>query len=237
MKFEKYEQIGNAELYLADARELLAELSFDLVVTDPPWDGASSIPGAENPRGLFADVAPQIARARMAAVVLGQHTDPCFLAPLAERMPYFHTTWLRYVPASYRGRVLMEACVGYVYGAPPESGPGRRVIAASCIAQNAEPSEDSLVRRLSRNRSPGEAKQRMEELPHPMPRRAKHMRWLIHWHANVNDVVCDPFMGSGTTGVAAVQLGHRFIGVEIHPDYFAFACRRIDQAQKQLRLA
>lgn len=233
----KREQIGNAELYLADARELLVELSYDLVVTDPPWDGASSIPGAENPRALFAAAAPQIAKARMAAVVLGQHTDPCFLAPLAERMSYFHTTWLRYVPASYRGRILVEACVGYVYGAPPDTEPGRRVIAASCMAQTGEPAEQEMLRKHGRNRSPADMARRLEELPHPMPRRVKHMRWLIHWHANVNDVVCDPFMGSGTTGVAAVQLGHRFVGVEIHPEYFALACRRLEQAQKQLRLA
>ena len=41
-------------------------------------------------------------------------------------------------------------------------------------------------------------------------------------------------MGSGTTGVAAVQLGRRFIGVEIDPTYFAIAARRIKQAQQQI---
>lgn len=47
------------------------------------------------------------------------------------------------------------------------------------------------------------------------------------------DLILDPFMGSGTTGVAAVKLGRKFIGIEIDPKYFAVACRRISDALKQ----
>ncbi len=43
-------------------------------------------------------------------------------------------------------------------------------------------------------------------------------------------LVCDPFMGSGTTGVACAKLGRKFIGIEIEPKYFDIACRRIEQA-------
>jgi len=46
-------------------------------------------------------------------------------------------------------------------------------------------------------------------------------------------VILDPFMGSGTTGVAALQLGRRFIGIEIEPRYFDLACRRIEEAPLQ----
>lgn len=46
-------------------------------------------------------------------------------------------------------------------------------------------------------------------------------------------IILDPFMGSGTTGVAAVNLGRKFIGIEIEPKYFDIACRRIDEALKQ----
>jgi DNA modification methylase len=45
--------------------------------------------------------------------------------------------------------------------------------------------------------------------------------------------ILDPFMGSGTTGVAAVKLGRKFIGIEIEPNYFEIACRRIKEALKQ----
>jgi hypothetical protein len=43
-------------------------------------------------------------------------------------------------------------------------------------------------------------------------------------------------MGSGTTGVAAVQMGRKFIGIERDPGYFDIACRRIEQAQRQISL-
>jgi DNA modification methylase len=48
--------------------------------------------------------------------------------------------------------------------------------------------------------------------------------------------VLDPFMGSGTTGVACAQLGRKFIGIEIEPKYFDIACRRIEQAYAQGKL-
>ena len=46
----------------------------------------------------------------------------------------------------------------------------------------------------------------------------------------------DPFMGSGTTGVACAKLGRRFIGIEIEPKYFDIACKRIDEAYRQPQL-
>jgi site-specific DNA-methyltransferase (adenine-specific) len=49
-------------------------------------------------------------------------------------------------------------------------------------------------------------------------------------------LVCDPFMGSGTTGVACANLGRKFIGIEIEPKYFDIACKRIEDAYKQPRL-
>ena len=53
------------------------------------------------------------------------------------------------------------------------------------------------------------------------------MAWLVRRASKPEWVVLDPFMGSGTTGVAAVRLGRRFIGVEIDPEYFEIAKRRI----------
>lgn len=49
-------------------------------------------------------------------------------------------------------------------------------------------------------------------------------------------VALDPFMGSGTTGVAAIRMGRAFIGIEIEPKYFDMACERIENAQRQERL-
>jgi len=48
--------------------------------------------------------------------------------------------------------------------------------------------------------------------------------------------ILDPFMGSGTTGVASINLGRKFIGIEIEERYFNIACERIDVAQRQGKL-
>ena len=55
---------------------------------------------------------------------------------------------------------------------------------------------------------------------------------FIKAHTTQGQVVLDPFMGSGTTGVAAVQMGRKFIGIELDPKYFDIACRRIEDAQR-----
>ena len=60
--------------------------------------------------------------------------------------------------------------------------------------------------------------------------------YLICTYTNEGDTVLDNTMGSGTTGVACVQTGRNFIGIEIDPTYFAIAERRIAEAQLQLRL-
>lgn len=58
------------------------------------------------------------------------------------------------------------------------------------------------------------------------------MKWCLGFAPDAVTIL-DPFMGSGTTGIAAVQTGRSFIGIEINPDYFATACRRIEDAQRQ----
>ena len=56
------------------------------------------------------------------------------------------------------------------------------------------------------------------------------MRKIIGW---TNGAILDPFMGSGTTGVACVQTGRKFIGIEINKKYFDIACKRIDEVNRQ----
>lgn len=51
-----------------------------------------------------------------------------------------------------------------------------------------------------------------------------------------NALVLDPFMGSGTTGVACAKLGRRFVGIEVDAGYFQTACQRIDDAYRQADL-
>ena len=58
------------------------------------------------------------------------------------------------------------------------------------------------------------------------------MSWLIRDFTNEGDTILDPFMGSGTTGVATVQLDRKFIGIEKDPAYFDIAVARIEAAIK-----
>ena len=53
---------------------------------------------------------------------------------------------------------------------------------------------------------------------------------------DAGETVLDPFMGSGTTGVACMKMNRKFIGVEMDPKYFDIACERIENAQRQERL-
>ena len=70
---------------------------------------------------------------------------------------------------------------------------------------------------------------------HPTQKPVRLMRWCIE-QAKQPAIIADPYMGTGATGVAAMNLGRRFIGVEIHRPYFDIACERIDQAQRQAPL-
>ena len=63
------------------------------------------------------------------------------------------------------------------------------------------------------------------------------MEWIISNYTREGDTILDPFMGSGTTGVACARLNRNFIGIEINPQYFEIAQRRIAEAQAQMTLA
>lgn len=72
---------------------------------------------------------------------------------------------------------------------------------------------------------------------HPTQKPVALMSWCIE-KAKVrpNSTILDPYMGSGTTGVACANLGHKFIGIEIEPKYFDVACARVKAAYSQGRL-
>ena len=62
------------------------------------------------------------------------------------------------------------------------------------------------------------------------------MQAIISRFTDEGETILDPFMGSGTTGVACARLGRKFIGIELEPRYFDIACRRIEAAYRQPRL-
>lgn len=67
---------------------------------------------------------------------------------------------------------------------------------------------------------------------HPTQKPVELMKWCLGFMPAARTIL-DPYMGSGTTGVACVKLGRKFIGIEIEPKYFDIACRRIEEAARQ----
>ena len=80
----------------------------------------------------------------------------------------------------------------------------------------------------------GYKKEFPEERYHPTQKPINVMEWAIRFIDA--ETILDPFMGSGTTGVACMNLGRKFIGIEIDEKYFEIACKRISDAQKQGKL-
>lgn len=68
---------------------------------------------------------------------------------------------------------------------------------------------------------------------HPNEKPIKLVNRFIRLHTIEGQTVLDPFMGSGTTGVACAKMGRKFIGIEIEPKYFDIACKRIEEAYRQ----
>jgi site-specific DNA-methyltransferase (adenine-specific) len=78
------------------------------------------------------------------------------------------------------------------------------------------------------------ASERDQRRVHPTQKPVALMQWIIENYTSPGDTILDPFMGSGTTGVACARLNRNFIGIEISEQYFEIAKRRIAEAQAQV---
>ena len=68
---------------------------------------------------------------------------------------------------------------------------------------------------------------------HPCPKPLRWMEWAVNKCSNEGQTILDPFMGSGTTLVACAKMGRKGIGIELDPDYFDIACKRVEEAYRQ----
>ena len=231
MTFETV-KIGTATLYRGDCMEVLPTLGrFDAVITDPPYGielGSTSGAGfasKNHAHGLkldayegFADTYEQfvcevvpalnlaISNAERAAIFTGQHIHEQAKPDAIGGI---------YCPAA-AGR----HCWGFktfipllLYGKAPDLHKGSK---PTCLVSNEK------VDKLS--------------IGHPVPKPLGWMLWTVDLVSRKTESILDPFMGSGTTGVAAIQLGRTFTGIEREPKYFDIACKRIEQAYAQGQL-
>ena len=205
--------IGRAQLYLGDCRDILPTLpKVDAVVTDPPYgiglDYESEHGFEDTPtelQGLVNTFMPMcLEKAKIVSITPGNVNH--YLYP----KPTWTLCWFNRAGAG--------------------SGPWGFSCWQPILCYGADP-----YLRLQLGRRPDfiEYSETSEKNGHPCPKPIRFQKLWINRVALDADSILDPFMGSGTTGVAAVQMGRKFIGIEREKRYFEIACQRIEQAQRQ----
>ena len=214
--------IGNCELWHGDCREVLPQVTALAVVSDPPY-GIGFAHGGNDRSGIGKGAyATKFAKETIAGD--DQPFDPGMLTALGLPM----ILW----GGNHFASRLSDSPSWLVWDKRAASGHSNDFADCEIAWTNI-----GGVARVFRHHWDGMMKASERGVPrtHPTQKPVALMEWCIR-QAGLPAVVLDPYMGSGATGVAAVNLGLRFIGVEIHGPYFEEACRRIEQAYAQPRL-
>lgn len=206
-------EIGNATLYLGDCRDILPTLpKVDAVITDPPYgmDFQSNY-RIEKHLKIIGDESPDVAQFVIDwAIKNASHSVYAFgrwdnLADYPK--PRSLITWVKnnWSMGNLEHEHARQTEVAFFYAGVNHCFPGNR---PTDVVQYARTANEH----------------------HPTEKPVGLMSTFVKW---TSGLVCDPFMGSGTTGVAAIQMNRKFIGIEREPKYFDIACKRIEQAQAQ----
>lgn len=216
---QRTEIIGDATLYLGDCREILPHLGrFNAVVTDPPY-GILNLAGGTT---SAVRTSRRVNAGRFAGTALGAGDHDWDDAPDASLLDAVRSTgdnaiiwggnYFDLPPA--RGILVWDK-------EQPWPNFSQAEIAWTTLRRPA------ALYKISSGRTP--------DKQHPTQKPVGLMEWCLGFLPNAVTIL-DPFMGSGTTGVACVNLGRSFTGIEREPTYFDIARRRIDEAYKQPRL-
>lgn len=208
-------------LYLGDCREILPTLpKVDAVVTDPPY-GAITHAGARSLKSLDRTTID------FESISSGDLVHLCrTLVDLANRWVIMTCEWRHAAALEGAGLPLIRLGVWIKPNGAPQFTGDRPGTGWEAVA---------MLHREGKKRWNGGGHHAVWSYPiergeHPTQ---KPQRLILDWVRSFTDVgetILDPFMGSSTTGVAAVKLGRKFIGIEIEPKYFDIACRRIGDA-------
>jgi site-specific DNA-methyltransferase (adenine-specific) len=209
----RVEHIGGATLYLGDCMGVLPTLGrVDAVITDPPY-GIGASAGTGKYGRLKIEVGQDLGWDKC---VPAEETLRAVVSA-GERAVVFGGNYFGLAPS--RNFLIWDKGAGF-----------KNRDFAEC--EMAWCSWDANARVLTYDPL---ARGDYRDKQHPTQKPVAVMAWAIQ-HAGKADLILDPYMGSGSTGVAAIQLGRKFIGIEREPKYFDIACRRIEQAAKQGQL-
>ena len=201
--------IGDATLYLGDCMDILPTLDrVDAVITDPPYGIADNYLKPSN-KGEWSNL-------------------------YSEKI-----NWDSFAPEKLVKIAISLSDNAIVWGGNYFSLPAKRgwliwdkmQSHSSGHAELAWTNLDIPIRSFAYSR----AQLSTENKQHPTQKPIGLMAWCIDLAGNPK-ITLDPFMGSGTTGVAAIQMGRKFIGIERDRKYFDIACERIENTQRQQSL-
>lgn len=224
--------IGRATLYRADAREVLLALdTVDHIITDPPYSARThSKHDAQSQRRRDG------ADARELGYLALTEEQARELAGLFHNCPGW-VVWL--TDSELAGVVRSEFDrLGRTTFAPlPYYHSGRSVRLAGdgpCSWTDwVVVSRTKALKKWGTLRGGYIANEGWNDKERMGGKPTRLMQLLVSDYSRPDQLVCDPFMGAGTTGVACMKEGRRFIGVEIDPAAFEVACKRIEDAQRQ----
>lgn len=202
-------EIGNATLYLGDCAEILPTLcQFDAVITDPPY-------GIGEDGGRFRD--RKGGNHRVLEKMNWDKSRPSkelfdLIESKAQKRLYWGGNYFADYLTASRGWLYWDKMMGGDFS----------------DGELAYTNMDKVLKSFSYcNKEHGKQ--------HPTQKPVKLMEWCIDYLDSPQSII-DPFMGSGTTGVACVNMKKQFVGIEREQKYFDIACKRIEDAQRQVCL-
>lgn len=202
----RVERFDNITLYNADCREVAGSVAYDAIVTDPPYGMAfRSNHRAERHAAIAND--GDVGMLQWCVGLPARHSKYVFcrwdnLGDVPK--PKSLITWVKnnWSMGDLNHEHARQTEVALFYPGDKHFFPNGRP--SDCVRAPRTGNED-----------------------HPTEKPVPLMEQVVLWP---DGVVFDPFMGSGTTGVACARLGRAFVGVEIDPTYFDTACRRVEAA-------
>jgi site-specific DNA-methyltransferase (adenine-specific) len=245
------------QLFNADCLDAMSRLesgSVDMILTDLPYGTTACAWDAVIP---FPDLWSQFRRvAKPSAAIVLTAAQPFTTAMIASNLPEFRYCWYwdkKAVTGFANAKLQPLRCIEDVvvfYGKRPTYNPQGLVRLGKTRANSAMVGGDSVRTDTAASSGKGSLRtagaeyvQEWTNYPkqlleisrdrsrvHPTQKPVPLFEYLIRTYTNPGEVVLDCTMGSGTTGVAAVQSGRRFIGIERDPAYFAICQRRIETA-------